>query len=72
MIGGSRTTSSFKGPVGVLASTLGVIALGLIVLGIAIGSETAFLALAADIGVLWLVATVRHAIVPGTAAPQRG
>ena len=72
VVGGSRTSSSFRGPVGVLASILGVVALVLIVLGLITGSETALVALAADIGFLWLVATTRHAIVPATAAPQRG
>ena len=62
MVGGSRTTWSFKGPVGVLASILGVVALVPIVLGLITGSETALVALAADIGVLWLVATTRHAL----------
>jgi hypothetical protein len=69
MVGGSRTTSSFKGPVGVLASTLGVIALVLIVLGLITGSEAVFLALATDIGVLWLVATTRHATARRAPAP---
>jgi hypothetical protein len=69
MVGGSRTTSSFKGPAGVLASVLGVVALVLIVLGLITGSETVLLALATDIGVLWLVATTRHATARRATAP---
>lgn len=44
-------------------STLGVIALILIVLGLVTGSKLLFFGLAADILLLWLLATLRHLLV---------
>jgi hypothetical protein len=72
MVGGSRDESPVKGAFGVVATALGIAAFVLIVLGLITGSESVLLALAGVIGFLWYIRTLRHAIVPATAAPQRG
>jgi hypothetical protein len=60
--GSSLEASSFRSPLVRLASVLGGVAAVLIVGGLIAGTETLFLALAGDIGVLWAVATLRHAL----------
>lgn len=72
IVGGSRDVSPVKGAFGVVATALGIAAFVLIVLGLITGSESVLLALAGVIGFLWFITTLRHAIVPSTAAPQRG
>ena len=72
IVGGSRDASPVKGTFGVVATALGVAAFVLIVLGLITGSESVLLALDGVIGVLWFTTTLRHAIVPATAAAQRG
>jgi FtsH-binding integral membrane protein len=72
IVGGSRDVSPMKGTFGVVATALGVAAFVLIVLGVITGSESVLITLVGVIGVLWFTTTLRHAIVPATAAPQRG
>ena len=72
IVGGSRDVSPVKGAFGVVATALGIAAFVLIVLGLITGSESVLLALDGVIGVLWFTTTLRHAIVPATAAAQRG
>jgi hypothetical protein len=72
IVGGSRDVSPVKGAFGVVATALGIAAFVLIVLGLITGSESVLLALAGVIGFLWFITTLRHAIVPATAAHQRG
>jgi hypothetical protein len=52
-----------------VGSVLGGLALVLIVAGVIVGSELLFMALAVDTLALWLIATIRHALV-GTAGPS--
>jgi hypothetical protein len=61
-IGSSLEASSFRSPLVRFASVLGGVAVVLIVAGLIAGTETLFLTLAADIAVLWVVATLRHAL----------
>jgi hypothetical protein len=72
IVGGSRDESPVKGTFGVVATALGIAAFALIVLGLITGSESVLIALAGVIAFLWFITTLRHAIVPATAAPQRG
>ncbi|HYZ13658.1 MAG TPA: hypothetical protein VFA08_08655 [Actinomycetota bacterium] len=72
IIGGSRDASPVRGAFGVVAAAFGIAAFILIVLGLITGSESLLLALAGVIGFLSFITTLRHAIVPATAAPQRG
>ena len=72
IIGGSRDASPVKGAFGVIATAFGIAAFVLIVLGLITSSESLLLALAGVIGFMWFITTLRHAIVPATAAPQRG
>lgn len=48
-----------------LATVLGAIAFGLAVLGIIINSKAIFLAVAADVVLLWVVTTLHHLLAKG-------
>ena len=73
MCAGASDYSSVRGPdpFNVVASVLGVAALGLIVAGLIWANGTVFVWLAAVIVALWAVSTVRHLIVPTRALPAR-
>ena len=63
IVGGSDMTTFDTGDAMVLgASTIGVAALAVGIVGIVTGSETAFAILAAAIAMLWAVATIHHAL----------
>lgn len=51
-----------RDPFLVVASLLGVAAFGLAIAGLVLGTEGAFLGLAAVMGALWISATARHAV----------
>jgi hypothetical protein len=48
------------------ASALGIVAFGLAILGLALGSKILFFVLAADILLLWIVSTTHHVFTTGT------
>lgn len=53
-----------------MTTVLGGVAVALVIAGLIVGSEALLLALASVLLLLWLVATVRHA-VEGTRLPER-
>lgn len=59
---------SMRGGYRTLASALGVVALVIVIVGLIWPSETWVVLLAADILLLWVVATVRHGVRPAVAA----
>lgn len=64
-IRGSKMTTAgdlVRGPFMIAASALGAIALVLVVVGLIVSSETVVVAVAADLLLLWLVATARHGV----------
>jgi hypothetical protein len=63
MTGGSTMKEpSARGPFLATASVLGVAALVLVVVGLIAKSELALVLLAIDIGLLWIVSTLRHVV----------
>jgi hypothetical protein len=60
--GGVGTTTGGTNPYIVVASILGVAALILIVYGLITGAKIAFVLLAGTMLLLWIVATLRHAL----------
>jgi hypothetical protein len=52
-------------PAMIAGTVFGAIALVLLVVGLIVGTEAWLVALALDLMVLWLIATVRHAVQPG-------
>jgi hypothetical protein len=69
ILGGPRTTTSFKGPFVVLASALGGLALVLVIVGSVTGTQGPFILLAVDIEVLWATTTLHHAVSARPAPP---
>jgi hypothetical protein len=63
-VGGYAYDSMKFGPYAVGAGALGVTALGLVIYGLIAATETAVVALAAVIVALWVVTTIRHALIP--------
>ena len=58
----ARDPRAHSGPFVVLASTLGGLALLLILIGLITGTEMPFIMLAVDIEILWAATTLRHGI----------
>jgi hypothetical protein len=69
--GSSIRTPSDSSPFIVIASVLGVAALGLLIASLIVQSQALFIALAASIVVLWAVSTLRHALDGTVEAPLR-
>ena len=69
ILGGPRTTTSFKGPFVVFASALGGLALVLVIVGLVTGTQGTFIWLAVDIEILWATATLDHAVSARQAPP---
>lgn len=67
-VGGYSWTSMKFGPYAAVAGGLGIVALGLVVYGLIAATETALVALATVIVVLWFITTLRHSV---TAAQPR-
>jgi hypothetical protein len=59
---GAAQASAFKQPFMIIASVLGVIALGLVILGLIYAAQTLFVALGITLLALWIVTTFDHAL----------
>jgi hypothetical protein len=68
-LGGPSSSASTRDTFTVLGSVLGVVALGLVVVALVTGAAAPFVALAGTIVLLWLIATVHHAIGPSVRTP---
>ena len=62
IVGGSDMVSLSDDPLTLGASTLGFFAFAVAIFGSVTGSETAFAILAVTIAMLWVVATIHHAL----------
>ena len=60
----------FEGPIGAIAALLHIGVAVLVVIGLVMPSAVVVFALAADIGVLWMVGTMHH-VLPSTQRSQR-
>jgi hypothetical protein len=54
--------TAFKQPFMVVGSVLGVVALGLVILGVIFATQALFVALAITVVALWIVTTADHAV----------
>jgi hypothetical protein len=70
---GIRATGAaeFKQPLMIIGSVLGVVALGLVMLGLIFATQALFVALAIALLALWLVTTVDHAMPAAHHHPLR-
>jgi hypothetical protein len=70
---GAMQASAFRQPFTIVASLLGVVALGLVVLGLIYATQTLFVALGITLLALWVVTTVDHVLTaPGDRTLRTG